>query len=62
MTGLPGKLVLLFATVRTLVMNNLSNALPLFGNSTQEVSDSLPNSFVPAGQADNLCFSLSEWA
>lgn len=49
MTGLPRQLVLLAATVLTLVMNYLSNALPLFGNSNAEVSGSLPNAFTPAG-------------
>ncbi|WP_102126724.1 TspO/MBR family protein [Deinococcus planocerae] len=54
MTGLPRQLTLLAATVLTLVMNYLSNALPLFGNSNREVSDSLPNAFTPAG----LTFSV----
>jgi hypothetical protein len=49
MTGLPRQLTLLLATVLTLVMNYLSNALPLFGNSNGEISDSLPNAFTPAG-------------
>jgi len=49
MTGLPRQLTLLLATLLTLVMNYLSNALPLFGNSNGEVSDSLPNAFTPAG-------------
>ncbi|MEF2276908.1 tryptophan-rich sensory protein [Deinococcus sp. YIM 134068] len=49
MTGLPRQLTLLAATVLTLVMNYLSNALPLFGNSNKEISDSLPNAFTPAG-------------
>lgn len=42
-------MTLLAATVLTLVMNYLSNALPLFGNSNAEVSDRLPNAFTPAG-------------
>ncbi|BDP42020.1 hypothetical protein DAETH_19890 [Deinococcus aetherius] len=54
MTGLPRQLTLLAATVLTLVMNYLSNALPLFGNSNREVSDGLPNAFTPAG----LTFSV----
>lgn len=41
--------MLVLATVLTLVMNYLSNALPLFGNSNKEISDSLPNAFTPAG-------------
>ena len=49
MTGLPRQMTLLLATVLTLVMNYLSQALPLFGRSNQTVSDSLPNVFVPAG-------------
>lgn len=49
MTGFPRQLILLAATLLTLVMNYLSNALPLFGNSNKEVSDSLPNAFTPAG-------------
>lgn len=49
MSGLPRQLILLAATVLTLVMNYLSNALPLFGNSNKEVSDMLPNAFTPAG-------------
>ncbi|MFD1730804.1 TspO/MBR family protein [Deinococcus malanensis] len=39
----------MIATLVTLLMNYLSNALPLFGNSNKEVSDSLPNAFTPAG-------------
>ena len=42
-------MTLLAATVLTLVVNYLSNALPLFGNSNAEVSDRLPNAFTPAG-------------
>ncbi|SEJ03205.1 TspO/MBR family protein [Deinococcus reticulitermitis] len=49
MTGLPRQITLLAATVFTLVMNYLSNALPLFGNSNADVSDRLPNAFTPAG-------------
>lgn len=49
MTGLARQVTLLAATVLTLVMNYLSNALPLFGNSNAEVSDRLPNAFTPAG-------------
>lgn len=49
MTGLPRQITLLLATILTLVMNYLSNALPLFGNSNKEVSDALPNAFTPAG-------------
>ncbi|MFC3834964.1 MULTISPECIES: tryptophan-rich sensory protein [Deinococcus] len=49
MSGLPRQLILLAATLLTLVMNYLSNALPLFGNSNKEVSDALPNAFTPAG-------------
>ena len=54
MTGLARQLTLLAATVLTLVMNYLSNALPLFGNSNGEISDRLPNAFTPAG----LTFSI----
>ncbi|WP_216318349.1 TspO/MBR family protein [Deinococcus aestuarii] len=54
MTGLARQLTLLAATVLTLVMNDLSNALPLFGNSNGEISDRLPNAFTPAG----LTFSI----
>ncbi|AAF11325.1 tryptophan-rich sensory protein [Deinococcus radiodurans] len=49
MTGLARQVTLLAATVLTLVVNYLSNALPLFGNSNAEVSDRLPNAFTPAG-------------
>ena len=49
MTGTTRQAVLLLATVSTLVMNYLSNALPLFGNSNRQISDSLPNAFTPAG-------------
>ncbi|AXG98217.1 tryptophan-rich sensory protein [Deinococcus wulumuqiensis] len=49
MTGLARQVTLLAATVLTLVINYLSNALPLFGNSNAEVSDRLPNAFTPAG-------------
>jgi len=49
MNGLSRQLTLLVATVLTLVMNYLSNALPLFGNSNKDVSDALPNAFTPAG-------------
>lgn len=49
MTGLPRQITLVLATLLTLVMNSLSSALPLFGDSNGEVSDSLPNAFTPAG-------------
>ena len=49
MRGLPRQIVLLLATVSTLVMNYLSNALPLFGHDNKEISDLLPNAFTPAG-------------
>ena len=49
MTGPSRQIILLVATAVTLVMNYLSNALPLFGNSNREVSDGLPNAFTPAG-------------
>jgi hypothetical protein len=49
MTGLSRQVVLLLATVSTLLMNYLSTALPLFGNSNQQISDALPNAFTPAG-------------
>ncbi|MFC4455367.1 tryptophan-rich sensory protein [Deinococcus sonorensis] len=49
MTGLPRQITLLLATLLTLVMNYLSNALPLFGNSNKAISDRLPNAFTPAG-------------
>jgi hypothetical protein len=39
---------LLFFTAM-IVMNYLANALPLNGKATGEISDSLPNLFVPAG-------------
>ncbi|MBN1138637.1 MAG: tryptophan-rich sensory protein [Anaerolineae bacterium] len=37
------------ATLLTLVVNGLANALPLNGKTTGEVSDSIGNYFVPAG-------------
>lgn len=49
MTGLARQVTLVLATVLTLVMNYLSNALPLFGNTNGQISDSLPNAFTPAG-------------
>jgi hypothetical protein len=49
MTGLPRQVLLLAATALTVVMNYLSTALPLFGNSNKEISDALPNAFTPAG-------------
>ncbi len=49
MTGIARQVTLVLATVLTLVMNYLSNALPLFGNSNGQISDSLPNAFTPAG-------------
>lgn len=33
----------------TLTLNGLANGLPLFGRQTGDISDSLPNLFVPAG-------------
>lgn len=35
--------------VGVLVVNYLANALPLYGKTTAELSDALPNLFVPAG-------------
>ncbi|AIZ45245.1 hypothetical protein QR90_09270 [Deinococcus radiopugnans] len=49
MTGIARQVTLVLATVLTLVMNYLSNALPLFGNTNGQISDSLPNAFTPAG-------------
>ncbi|GGM01107.1 tryptophan-rich sensory protein [Deinococcus aerophilus] len=49
MTGIARQITLVLATLLTLVMNYLSNALPLFGNSNAQVSDALPNAFTPAG-------------
>ena len=40
--------------VLTITLNALANILPLFGRATGEISDSLPNLFVPAG----LTFSV----
>ncbi|THB64650.1 MAG: tryptophan-rich sensory protein, partial [Spirochaetaceae bacterium] len=40
--------------ILTLTLNGLANALPLFGRMTGEISDSLPNLFVPSG----LTFSI----
>jgi hypothetical protein len=37
------------ALVLALIMNALANALPLNGRNTGEISDSIPNLFVPAG-------------
>ena len=42
-------LIAVVALAFTLVMNYLANALPLFGRPTGEISDNLPNLFVPAG-------------
>lgn len=49
MNGLARQVVLVLVTLSTLGMNYLSTALPLFGNSNRQVSDSLPNAFTPAG-------------
>lgn len=49
MTGIARQVTLVLATVLTLVMNYLSNALPLFGNTNGQISDALPNAFTPAG-------------
>ncbi|MFC4637812.1 tryptophan-rich sensory protein [Deinococcus hohokamensis] len=49
MHGLARQVILLLATAMTLVMNYLSTALPLFGNSNKDISDRLPNAFTPAG-------------
>ncbi|WP_291427987.1 tryptophan-rich sensory protein [Deinococcus sp.] len=49
MTGLARQVTLVLATLLTLTMNYLSNALPLFGRSNKMVSDALPNAFTPAG-------------
>lgn len=49
MKGMARQITLVLATLLTLVMNYLSNALPLFGNSNGEISDTLPNAFTPAG-------------
>ena len=49
MTGTARQITLLLAASLTLVMNYLSSALPLFGTTNGEVSDSLPNAFTPAG-------------
>lgn len=48
-TGRSRQIVLLLATVSTLVMNYLSSATSLFANSNKQISDALPNSFTPAG-------------
>jgi hypothetical protein len=39
----------LLAFLATLTVNGLANALPINGRATGEISDSLPNLFVPAG-------------
>lgn len=49
MRGLSRQVILVAATALTLVMNYLSNALPLFGHSNKAISDALPNAFTPAG-------------
>ena len=49
MSGIARQVVLLLATLLTLTMNYLSQALPLFGRSNADVSSSLPNAFTPAG-------------
>ncbi|AZI42341.1 tryptophan-rich sensory protein [Deinococcus psychrotolerans] len=49
MIGIRRQITLVLATLLTLLMNYLSNALPLFGNSNGEISDLLPNAFTPAG-------------
>ena len=48
------KIVNVFLFALMIVMNYLANALPLNNRSTGELSDSLPNLFVPAG----LTFSI----
>ncbi|WP_288402253.1 tryptophan-rich sensory protein [uncultured Deinococcus sp.] len=49
MTGAARQVTLVLVTLLTLVMNYLSNALPLFGRTNAQISDSLPNAFTPAG-------------
>lgn len=49
MTGLSRQITLVLATALTLVMNYLSQSLPLFGRTNADVSDALPNAFTPAG-------------
>ncbi|MBN1280450.1 MAG: hypothetical protein JXA00_02255 [Candidatus Thermoplasmatota archaeon] len=44
----------LLAIIITIIINGLAVVLPLNGKTTQELSDSLPNLFVPAG----LTFSI----
>jgi hypothetical protein len=44
----------LIGYVATLVVNGLANALPIGGKNTGELSDAIPNLFVPAG----LTFSI----
>jgi tryptophan-rich sensory protein len=39
----------IFAVIFALVLNGLANALPINGRNTGEISDSIPNLFVPAG-------------
>jgi hypothetical protein len=43
------QIAVIVAFVFTLVMNTLAVALPLFGRSTKEISDSFPSFFTPAG-------------
>ena len=39
----------LIAVIITVIINSLANVIPIGGNTTQKIADSIPNLFVPAG-------------
>jgi hypothetical protein len=51
----------LIAFIATLVMNSLSNSLPLNGNTPAQLSDKYPNLFVPAGLTFSIWGIIYTW-
>ena len=45
----PLQILNIFAAIFALTLNGLANALPINGRNTGEISDSIPNLFVPSG-------------
>lgn len=39
----------IIAVIITIIINSLANVIPIGGNTTQKIADSIPNLFVPAG-------------
>ena len=53
--GLIRQIITVIATLVTLVVNGLANALPLNGQGTGEISDRFSIYFVPAGYVFSIC-------